>query len=249
MVRRLSLFLLVLLPLAAQMAAQAPEDRPVSWKKLLPNIGNDQKRIWTYPLRLDEKKNWIATAAVVGTAAALVALDPHDAPYFRRTSSFNGFNRVFSGSNTSYGSIAAPVSLYVAGLIRRDSKMTSTALLIGETIANAEIITTVMKDIDRRDRPAAIPPDGNFADTWFKSKGSFLRGRGSMPSGHTITAFSIATVISRRYGNHRWVPYVAYGLAAVTGFSRVTLSSHFVSDVFVGGALGYSIGRFTVLRQ
>jgi membrane-associated phospholipid phosphatase len=64
-----------------------------------------------------------------------------------------------------------------------------------------------------------------------------------------MVAFSVATVIARRYGNHRWVPYVAYGLASVVGFSRLTLNVHFLSDVVMGGALGYSISRFTVLRQ
>jgi membrane-associated phospholipid phosphatase len=76
-----------------------------------------------------------------------------------------------------------------------------------------------------------------------------LRGNGSFPSGHAIAAFSVATVVARRYGSHRWVPYIAYGIAAVVGFSRLSLSSHFSSDVFMGGALGYSISRFAVLRQ
>jgi membrane-associated phospholipid phosphatase len=35
----------------------------------------------------------------------------------------------------------------------------------------------------------------------------------------------------------------------VVGFSRVSLSAHFVSDVFMGGMLGYSISRVVVLRQ
>jgi membrane-associated phospholipid phosphatase len=42
---------------------------------------------------------------------------------------------------------------------------------------------------------------------------------------------------------------VAYGSAALVGFSRMTLSAHFASDVFMGAALGYSISRFTVLRE
>jgi hypothetical protein len=29
----------------------------------------------------------------------------------------------------------------------------------------------------------------------------------------------------------------------------MSLSAHFLSDVFMGGALGYSISRFVVLRQ
>ena len=90
---------------------------------------------------------------------------------------------------------------------------------------------------------------GDFSNTWFKSHGSILGGTYGFPSGHSIAAFSVATVVARRYGNHRWVPYAAYGMAALVGFSRLSLLSHFVSDVFMGGALGYSIGRFTVLRQ
>ena len=127
--------------------------------------------------------------------------------------------------------------------------MQKTGLLAAEAVANAEILTTVFKDVDRRLRPAAIPANGNFADTWFDSPGSWLRGRGSFPSGHAIAAFSVATVVARRYRHPRWVPLVAYGLAGVVGFSRVSLSAHFVSDVFMGGVLGYSISRFAVLRQ
>lgn len=74
-------------------------------------------------------------------------------------------------------------------------------------------------------------------------------GHGGFPSGHTIAAFSVATVIARRYGKtHRWVPYLAYGLAATIGFSRVTTLAHFPSDVFLGAALDYSVSRFAVLR-
>jgi len=133
-------------------------------------------------------------------------------------------------------------------LIRKDSKMQRTALLAGEAVGDVEILTTVLKDATKRLRPAGIPPHGNFSDSWFEG-GSFLRGNGSFPSGHTIVAFSVATVVARRYGNHRWVPYAAYGMAALVGFSRLSLSAHFLSDVFMGGALGYSISRFTVLRQ
>jgi membrane-associated phospholipid phosphatase len=237
-------------PQAPSPASQPPPvvDRPVSWKLLLPNLISDQERIWSYPARLVQGQNWIPTAAVLGTTAGLLALDPTDAAYFRRTTTFQGFNNIFTSNATVIATIATPISLYAIGLIRRDSKMQRTALLAGEALADAEILTTVLKDATGRVRPAAIPAKGNFSDSWFESSGSRLRGAGSFPSGHTIAAFSIATVIARRYGNHRWVPYAAYGMAALVGFSRLSLSAHFLSDVFMGGALGYSISRFTVLR-
>jgi membrane-associated phospholipid phosphatase len=225
-------------------------DRPVSWKQLFPNIASDQKRIWLFPFKLGQANNAIPTVSVLAATAGLVALDPINASYFRRTTAFDGFNRVFTGNATTAGIVVAPASLYVIGLARKDSKMQKTALLAGEAVANAEIVTTVLKDLDKRVRPVAVPRQGNFSDTWFDSKGSVLRGNGSFPSGHTIAAFSVATVVARRYGKqHRWLPYAAYGMASLVGFSRVSLSAHFVSDVFMGAALGYSISRFGILRQ
>ena len=126
--------------------------------------------------------------------------------------------------------------------------MQHTALLAGEAVADAEMVTSVLKNIDRRARPATFEPRGNYWDSWFDDKGAGLRGNGSFPSGHAIAAFAIATVIAHRYRTHRWVPYVTYGLATVVGLSRLSLSAHFSSDLFVGAALGYSISRFAVLR-
>jgi hypothetical protein len=182
-------------------------DRPISWKRLLPNIVSDQERIWSFPARLVQGQNWIPTAAVLGTTAGLVALDPTEASYFRRTSTFHGLNNIFTGNATAIGTMAAPVSLYAIGLIRKDGKMERTALLAAEAVGDAEIVTTVLKDATKRVRPAGIPTSGNY----FESGGSVFRGAGSFPSGHAIAAFSVATVVARRYGNHRWVPYAAYG--------------------------------------
>lgn len=210
---------------------------------------NYQKQMLSFPVSLFQPQDLVPTAAVIAATAALVALDPLDEPFFRRTSSFNSFNKVFSGNTTEYGTIAAPVALFAAGLIRHDAKMQKTAVLAGEALVDAEILAIGFKDITKRLSPSSIPVAGNYSDTFFKSPGSALRGEGSFPSSHTITAFSVATVVARRYSNHRWVPYVAYGLAGAIGASRITSSAHFVSDVFIGGALGYSIGRFSTSRE
>ena len=243
-------------PETARPPASSPPsdfDRPVSWKLLYANLIADQKQIWSFPARLMQGQNWLPTAAVLGTTAGLVLLDPSEAGYFRRTPTFHGFNNIFNGTATAIGIGAAPATLYAIGLIRRDSKMQHTALLAGEAMADAEILTTVLKDATKRVKPAGFPASGNLYDSWFEMRGSpsysYLKGDGSFPSGHTIAAFSVATIIARRYRDHRWVPYVAYGLASVVGFSRLSLSVHFLSDVFMGGALGYSISRFTALRE
>jgi len=226
-----------------------PVSRPVSWNLLLPNLLSDQQRIWTFPARLERKRTWVPTVSILAVAAGLVALDPTEANYFRRSTAFHGFNRAFTSNRMMYGTLLTPAALYVAGLSRKDSKMTSTALFSGEALADTGLVSLVLKDVTRRVRPVNLPPHGNAYDTWFESGGSITSGRGSFPSGHTIAAFSVATVVARQYRNHRWVPLVAYGGAALVGFSRLSLSAHFASDVFMGAALGYSISRFAVLRQ
>ena len=219
-------------------------ERPVSLKMMFCNVVSDQKHIWLFPQRLARGQDLIPTALTVGATAGLIAIDPREGRYFRQTNSFYRFNQIFGSSNTLLGTLVVPLTMYGAGLLRHDSKMKKTALLAGEAIANTELLVGATKDIDRRLRPNDVAYNGNYANTWFKDPHG-----GSFPSGHSAAAFAVATVLARRYGNHKWVPYVAYGLAATVGFSRMTLSSHFASDVFMGGVLGYSVGRFTVLRQ
>ena len=226
----------------------AAKERDVSWRTLPQNFLQDQKEIWLFPTQLAKGRHWLPVVGVAGATAILIASDPHDAPYFRRTGSFQGFNDVFSGRITGAGIALVPVAFLVGGHLRKDSYAEKTALLAGEAYANGAVMEIALKMATRRLRPSDIPPGGNFSDTFFESHRSVTGISSSFPSGHTTAAFAVATVFAHRYRQHRWVPWVAYGAAAAVGFSRVTLQSHFPSDVFLGAALGYSISRFVVLR-
>jgi len=248
--------ILVLSSFAQVLWSQSPAEesaevrvRPATWKQLVPNIAKDQKHIWTFPLRIGQGNNWAPALAVSAITAGLVVADPYNVPYFRRTSSFDRFNSISTTNVSAIGSVIAPIGFYVVGMIRDDAYSKETALLAAEAIANAQIMSLVMHTATRRVRPRNLPLDSNYRDTWFQNKVSLVRGSGSFPSGHALTAFAVATVISRRYPQRRWVPYVAYGLASVFSFSRITSSDHFTSDVFFGAAGGYAISRFSVLRR
>ncbi len=210
-------------------------------------IVRDQRPIWLFPVRAAQGHHWKPALGATLVTAGLVALDPHDTPTFRRTDSFQDFNRVVSGRNTTFAMAAVPLATYIVGRVRNDSFACRTALLAGEALVDSKILTLGMKVASRRLRPSDIPSSGDFGRTWFKSNRSFGL-KSSFPSGHTIAAFSIATVFAERYRRHRWVPWVAYGAASLVGFSRLTLQSHFPSDIFAGAVLGYSISHFVVLR-
>ena len=234
-------------PAAGQTAgAGSSVQRDVSWRLLPRNFISDQKDLWFFPGKLAQGQHWLPTVAVVGVTAGLLAADPHDVSYFRRTSSFHGFNQAFSGKITALEIGIVPASFYVLGLARKDSYSQKTALFAGEAVADSLVLYAVINAATRRLRPSDIAPQGPFNDTFFRVHNGVFNH--SFPSGHTTAAFSVATVFAIRYRNHRWVPWVAYGVAGVIGFSRVTLQSHFPADVFLGAALGYSISRFDVLR-
>ena len=62
-------------------------------------------------------------------------------------------------------------------------------------------------------------------------------GNNSFPSGHTVTAFAIATVLAFYTTNK--MQYVLLLLAAaLVAFSRVYLSQHFLLDVLAGSFIG-----------
>ncbi|MBP7822032.1 MAG: phosphatase PAP2 family protein [Saprospiraceae bacterium] len=69
------------------------------------------------------------------------------------------------------------------------------------------------------------------------------KGYQSLPSGHTLSAFTIFTYLSLCYGykNKAFVA-IAMLLAALCGFSRVYLIQHFLSDVLLGSIMGFCLG-------
>ncbi|CAM1362449.1 phosphatase PAP2 family protein [Tenacibaculum xiamenense] len=63
----------------------------------------------------------------------------------------------------------------------------------------------------------------------------------SFPSGHTITAFTIFTILSLYFTKCK-SQYLWFSLAIIAALSRVYLSQHFLIDVFVGSFIGILIG-------
>lgn len=225
----------------------SPSRREETWRTLPKDFLHDQKDIWLFPTQLAKGRHLLPTFAVTGVTAGLIEADPHVMPYFRdHARNLDKLNDTFDSPITTAEVIAVPVSLMVVGYARHDPYHVSTALLAGEAYADSAVVDLVIKAITRRKRPSDVPA-GSFNDTFFSGGKSPFKGS-SFPSGHAAGVFSVATVVASRYHKHRWVPWVMYGFASAISFSRVTSSSHFPSDVFLGAALGYTIARYEVLR-
>jgi len=226
----------------------SPNERQATWKTLPGNFLSDQKSIWLFPTQLARGRHWLPVLAVSGITAGLIVADPHVMPYFREhAENLDKLNDGFDPMITTAEVILLPGALMASGYIRHDQRMVSSALLCAQAYGDAAVVNLAIKATTRRERPSDIPVGGDFHDTFFNGGKSPLRGS-SFPSGHSTGAFSVATVVAIRYQRHRWVPYLAYGMATVISLSRVTTAAHFPSDVFLGAAMGYSIARFETLR-
>lgn len=189
-------------PAASTVNADTTE-RATSLKLLVPNILRDQKPIWTFPFKLAEGKHWKPFLGTAIGTAGLVVLDPYTEPYFRNRSGFNTYKTgPLRGRNTTLAITLTPAAFYLAGLASHSKHARSTGLLAAEAVADTQILSFAMKHIAGRLQPSDIPPHGDFRNTWFKYKGKFLNG-GSFPSGHTASAFAVATVIAEQYRHHR----------------------------------------------
>jgi membrane-associated phospholipid phosphatase len=228
--------------------ASSPAAREVSWASLPRDFLHDQRMIWvSFPKGLAHGEHWVPTLAVSGATAGLIVADPHVMPYFQsHRQNLDMLNDAFGTWVTTAEVVALPTSLLIAGYAREDRYQVGTAILAGEAYGDAAIVDLAIKAVTRRERPTDVPVGGSFKGTFFNGGKSPFKGS-SFPSGHAAGAFSVATVVASRYHNHRWVPWMVYGLATAVSFSRVTTSSHFPSDVFLGAALGYTVTRYAVL--
>jgi membrane-associated phospholipid phosphatase len=220
--------------------------RTVSLRMLPGNILEDQKEIFLFPKDLAKGKHWWPTIGVLGVTSALVASDPYTAPAFRTTTRLSGFNRDLSAVNTAAFIAAVPAAMYGVGWLRKNSYAKETALLAGEAVTDGFLLDIPFKGITGRKLPLNYTGNGPYSDSFFNGSHNPINS-GGFYSVHAFAATSVATVIAQRYRKHRWVPFVAYGLAGAICFSRISRSEHFPSDVFLGAAMGFVISKYAVL--
>jgi membrane-associated phospholipid phosphatase len=200
------------------------------------NILRDQRAIWTAPFNIgrDDIK-WVAPLGI--STAILFATDRRTAGELAE----NGDNqsrlrisRNISRGGSFYTTSAIAGTFYLIGRTTKNARARETGLLGVEALIDSGIVVTALKTATQRPRPFVDDASGEFFD----------RGK-SFPSGHAASAWSLATVFAYEYGKRRpLVRFTAYGLATVVSLSRYTGQKHFLSDVLVGSAIGFGIGRY-----
>ncbi len=118
-------------------------------------------------------------------------------------------------------------ALAICGLI--SIKDPDTAYLGANAVAYSGIACLTLKAAFGRARPWT--DEGPYSFTGPRISDDY----NSMPSGHSATAFALATVLAKQYPEYK---YVFYACASLIAVSRVYVHAHWPSDVLAGAALG-----------
>lgn len=121
-----------------------------------------------------------------------------------------------------------PIVLISSGLIKHDSVFLRKSLVVGASMIIASGIASALKYSVNRPRPFVTYPDIQKISP---------AGSPSFPSGHTSSAFALATSLTLQFP--KWyVAAPAYVWAGTVGYSRMHLGVHYPSDVLAGALVG-----------
>lgn len=95
------------------------------------------------------------------------------------------------------------------------------------------VTANIVKAIFGKARPILLKNEDEFGFSWFVLPNDY--DHHSFPSGHTTTAFTIATALSLIFP--KWWP-AFYAYAITIGFARIGAWDHYPSDVLAGALYG-----------
>src|SRR5438132_4123977 len=212
-----------------------PSPTPSLEKKFIANILHDQRAIWLSPVHTERSDvKWLAPLGV--STAILLATDRHTSAELIEGGNHPTRLRIsadISRLGTFYTTGAAAAVFYFVGRTTHNARARETGLLSAEALIDSGIVTSALKLATQRPRP-------NFDN----GRGDFRDDGDSFPSGHATNAWALAAVVGQEYKARPLVKWGVYGIATAVSISRYTGRNHFLSDVLVGSAIGYGVGRY-----
>jgi len=221
-------------PTRADVREQESQDKGIDGQNklgvpFLKNLVSDQKSIWSSPAHPRwADASWLfplatATGILLATDRSAAQAIPNDPVKLNRYRSFSDYGVA--------SLVGAGGGLYLWSKISHDDHQRETGVLAGEAAIDGLVANEALKVAFGRERP--YQDQGN---------GTFFQQGSSFPSDHSAVAWSIASVIAHEYPGPL-TELFAYGVAAGVSASRVAGQQHFPSDVLVGSAIGWLIGR------
>eukprot|EP01104_Vermistella_antarctica_P013651 TRINITY_DN4162_c0_g1_i1.p1 TRINITY_DN4162_c0_g1~~TRINITY_DN4162_c0_g1_i1.p1 ORF type:complete len:703 (-),score=182.37 TRINITY_DN4162_c0_g1_i1:40-2025(-) len=135
------------------------------------------------------------------------------------------------------------LSVYIVSFFIRHRNIYERTNHLLKALITAAFITGCVKFALHRQRPAA-----ELGFLAFRGPSLGWEGNGnkdlSFPSGHSSTAFAMATIAWHLFPDIKWFGLSMWLLSFVNGITRFLDTNHWLSDVVGGGAVGYLVALF-----
>lgn len=179
-------------------------------------------------------KGWLITISI--SIGCLIFVDSKaqnwDINLLKQLNPSQPISGVWKGFSSSAKplSVGIPGVMLAAGIINKDSALTTKSIeLLGSVVLTA-VATEAIKIVINRDRPYRKYPLEVFPYDGSENGKSF-------PSAHVSLSFATATSLALVY-QEWYVTVPAFVWAAGVGYSRLYQGEHYPSDVLTGAAVG-----------
>lgn len=208
-------------------------------KKYLVSYWGDTKGIVKAPFHW-KGKQWGQFAGILGAGLITYVYDQEIHDFFQdhRSSTSDAISQyLIEPWGSGLYSLPLLAGIYLTG--SKESRHRRVALTGVKAFILSGGAAVVTKHLFHRHRPSDDdPPDPRKWEGPYPFTTSYT----SFPSGHTTTAFAIASVLAMGYPDKIWIGISSYTVASLVGLSRIHDGHHWGSDVVAGAALGSFIG-------
>ncbi len=204
----------------ADSAAQCVESRPPAER--------DRHALW-----------WLGGALV----AAASAMDPtiERATLRNRSAALDHFATTGNALGAGRNLVPTLAAGYITGRLVHQPRVADVALHSAVAYVAGDVVASIFKPALGRHRPDTTGSAWRFRP--LASGGEWH----SLPSAHTLHAFTLAGALSEEFHNS-WLTAGSYSAASLVAWSRVYSDEHWASDVVLSAVLGAAIGHVTVRR-
>jgi membrane-associated phospholipid phosphatase len=207
---------------------------PATFTREFIDTAGDYVNYWTLPFRW-KADEWNTFWMVCGITGGLLVID---GPLFSYTEPRNvdTFNKI-SDPIKQIGNWKNPAiavgGIYVASFILEDQKLHRASRIATKSLIFQSLVNQGMKNIIYRTIEENPFDFRLFPPEWM------VPSDGGFPSGHASNMWAVLSSYAMAYEDDPVIPTVCYSLAGIGSLALVTNDNHWVSDIFLGAALGY----------
>ncbi|MFC2135862.1 phosphatase PAP2 family protein [Bacteroidota bacterium] len=186
-----------------------------------------------------ETKEWLTLTAIAGGTIGLMQIDDDVRSEIQSNREYDDCLPIVIGNK--YGEwvpLLVGTSFLTAGILQDNNANKRFGFEVIQSYIYSLTITGIGKLAFGRARPFMSEGSASYHPFQMSTTDYF-----SLPSGHTTAAFSLSTVLAAQSDN-LLIKIAAFTPAVMTAFARIYYDKHWLSDVFLGAAVGYFVGKF-----